>query len=747
MKTNSKPASREGRERKRNYDIGQTLKWFAFRNGTEADAFLFFLRVLRVRLLSHWGPTMVAVALFATTLGAQERSSGRTPPSPNSFASFSTNLTIIRESQQQALSQARAMLGETESARDRENLQLAIKEMERSQAALDAAEKSPEKLPAAIAAQQNAYQALLKIAPHEFRMTRQRNGQGGQSSGQPQRQQLEQLEMNREENRYETERQATAAPTQQQREQLETADRLKELAQRQQDLNERLQELQTALQAARTEPEREELQRQLKRLRDEERQMLADADQLKQQLEQSSNATPEAREQMEQTRSDMQRAAQEMENGSPSGALAAGTRARQNMQNLRDDLRRRTSSQFTQQMRDLRNQARELARQQEEIARGLDSLATGQQALDNSSERQQIAQQMTHQQSALTNLLADLRAVTEQSETSEPLLSKQLYDTLRRADQSPTENLIRLGAQLVDRGFLPQASEAERAVRTNINQLRQSVERAAESVLGNEAESLRYAQRELDDLARQVERELGKNGTNAFSAGALGGSSPPDATNKLDRTVQQSQGSPANRGNPGEDSQPDGNTPSQANSGSQTQRSSQGESAANGEGQAGSPAQTASNRGGRQSGGGGRNGSSGGIANGNRLREIAEQLGRDGGLANGGPITGGDYLNWSDRLRDVEQVLDQPDLRNQLATVRERVGALRTDFRENGRAPSGEVLRNQVVAPLAQVRVWLQRELELRENPQGMVPLDRDPVPENYSELVRRYYEKLGSAE
>jgi hypothetical protein len=27
------------------------------------------------------------------------------------------------------------------------------------------------------------------------------------------------------------------------------------------------------------------------------------------------------------------------------------------------------------------------------------------------------------------------------------------------------------------------------------------------------------------------------------------------------------------------------------------------------------------------------------------------------------------------------------------------------------------------------------------------VPLDRDPVPDNYSELVRKYYEKLGSAQ
>jgi len=58
------------------------------------------------------------------------------------------------------------------------------------------------------------------------------------------------------------------------------------------------------------------------------------------------------------------------------------------------------------------------------------------------------------------------------------------------------------------------------------------------------------------------------------------------------------------------------------------------------------------------------------------LRQIAEQLGRgDQAAGNGGPITGNDYAAWSQQLRDVESVLDSPDLRNQLATLRDRVGA------------------------------------------------------------------------
>jgi len=41
----------------------------------------------------------------------------------------------------------------------------------------------------------------------------------------------------------------------------------------------------------------------------------------------------------------------------------------------------------------------------------------------------------------------------------------------------------------------------------------------------------------------------------------------------------------------------------------------------------------------------------------------------------------------------------------------------------------------------------LNEELARRESPDSLVPIDRDPVPNKFSDLVRRYYEKLGSSE
>jgi hypothetical protein len=794
----------------------------------------------------------ICATVFALSIGgilcvpAQQRSGPpRSTAAPKPTASLASDLDTVVDAQGQALEQAKAALAESEDPTVHGALETAIKAMEKAQTALAAAKNSPDKLGPALTAEQQAYQALLKATPREYRVSRQRNGQqGGQNSGQPNQRQLDQLDMKEEANRYETERQASAAPTQQQREQSETANRLKELAQRQQDLNERLRELQTALQAAKTEQEKEDLQRQLKRLRDEERQMLADVDQLRQKMEQSPNASAnaEAREQLDQTRSDVQRAAQEMERDSPQQALAAGTRAQQAMQNLRDDLRKQTSSQFTDQMREMRNQARDLARQEDEIAKKLDSLQNGERKLDNSADTKQLSEQLTKQQSALTNLLSNMRAVSEQSENAEPLLSQKLYDTLRRADQRRTDNLLDMGAQLAQRGFLPQTSEVERAARTNINELRQGVESAAESVLGNETEALKYAQKELDDLTRQMEREVAAgrtNGTGTARSGAAGqtnrmaganGERPgQNASNRQgtnaagtsangqtgDRGSQQAQnnsqrgqgqqasnreGTQQNRnqgqraqngqrnqnGQQGQDGQGNnpetaqsqngqnqeqqGNSPGQQSGSSQQQGQQQAQSGQQGQGGQQQAQSGQQGQGGQQQAQSGQQGQGGQQArdgqqaqngqqaqaggrggNRDRLTQLARQLnsngGPNGGADQGGPLTGGDYVNWADRMRDVEQVLDSPDLRYQLATVRERASAIRQQYRQAGRIPDDKVVRDQLIMPMTQVRVWLQEEIARQQNANSLVPLDRDPVPDTYSELVRKYYEKLGSAQ
>ena len=201
---------------------------------------------------------LLAALLCARPALAQENSRKR--PAPAGGRLRHATLTTVGESQQEALEQAKQMLEDADNPTARAALKTAITDMEAADKSLQAAKKNPADLPAAETAEQAAYQALLKLVPHEYRVTRSKRGSQGGKAGQPGQRQMEQLDMTSEENRYETERQAAATPTGQQREQLEAANRLKDLAQRQQDLNDRLRELQTALQQAKTEKEQEEIQ-------------------------------------------------------------------------------------------------------------------------------------------------------------------------------------------------------------------------------------------------------------------------------------------------------------------------------------------------------------------------------------------------------------------------------------------------------------------------------------------------------
>jgi len=52
-----------------------------------------------------------------------------------------------------------------------------------------------------------------------------------------------------------------------------------------------------------------------------------------------------------------------------------------------------------------------------------------------------------------------------------------------------------------------------------------------------------------------------------------------------------------------------------------------------------------------------------------------------------------------------------------------------------------------VAEPIVQLRDRVAEEVRRRESPDALVPIDRDPVPPQYAEGLRRYYERLGSGQ
>ena len=110
-----------------------------------------------------------------------------------------------------------------------------------------------------------------------------------------------------------------------------------------------------------------------------------------------------------------------------------------------------------------------------------------------------------------------------------------------------------------------------------------------------------------------------------------------------------------------------------------------------------------------------------------------------------GPIVGEDFRDWSDRLRDVEEMLDDPDLRAEVARIRDEARGIRSEYKRHSKEPNWSLVRSLIAQPLVELRDRIREELLRRESDKNLVPIDRDPVPRQYSNAVDRYYQRLGS--
>jgi len=286
------------------------------------------------------------------------------------------DLGVVHQSQADVLQQAQSAMTRAQDSSAMKTLQEATRHMETSLKHLNKADESAstKELTPALASEQLAYQELLKLKDLDNQVARgSSTGRGGNSrsgsSGRRSDQQLQQLELTQKENRYETQRLAQSQQ-QRQREDLQVLNRLRELARRQNEMSERLKEAQAALQQAENEKQKQEIRRQLKRLTEQQLQALQDVDELQQRMERSENRQRmvDARQQLDQSRSRIRQSAEELEQGMLSRAITSATRAQRELEQMRDDFRRNTSGQFTEQMQNMRDQAQQLDRRQNEIA-------------------------------------------------------------------------------------------------------------------------------------------------------------------------------------------------------------------------------------------------------------------------------------------------------------------------------------------------------------------------------------------
>jgi hypothetical protein len=614
-----------------------------------------------------------------------KRQVGELPEHARPGESYPRDEQVVRESQAAIFEGIREVLDSAQNPQAREAAGRALNAMQEAVTHLQSAEKDAELLEAALRAENAAQSALLKLVAHEYAMSRARGQSGKDGAQDPARRQMDELEMKPEAERYEKQKEAAMAESELRKEQLAVFNRLKELAQRQNDINRQVQELQNALAAAKDEGEREEVRRRLKRLREEEQQLLADLDELRQKMESSPEAgqMAEQREQLERSRSDAQQAAAALGQEQASRALASGARAERRLGELRNSLKKEVGGQFREELREMRQDARALSERQEALSRAMQEPARegGRLSLGDRAKPLDLSDKISEQRERLEELKHKIKAVSEEAEQSEPLLSKQLEDALRESVLAGTEGKLDQARELIRRGLGTQARGYGEQVRSELEGMREGVERAAQRILGDEVESLKAARAELDAAV------------SALEGGAKG------RAEKRDADAEQGAGGKAGMAEAGGKK---GGT--------------------DGKGRIAS----------------GRNGEvhPGSVAGGERVEGRAE-----GG--DGGPLTGAGFGDWMDRLRNVEEMLEDPGLRAEAARIRDAAKGVRGEYKRQGVLPKRELVQSQIGSPLVDLRRRVEEVLVRKASRENLAPIDRDAVPAKYAERVRRYYEEL----
>ena len=90
-------------------------------------------------------------------------------------------------------------------------------------------------------------------------------------------------------------------------------------------------------------------------------------------------------------------------------------------------------------------------------------------------------------------------------------------------------------------------------------------------------------------------------------------------------------------------------------------------------------------------------------------------------------------------------MIEDPELAAEAARIRDRARNFRVEFNRTGGEPKWQLVDKMVARPLQELKQQVSNEL-LRNAAEKnqLVPIDRDPVPHEYVEQVRKYYERLG---
>ena len=665
---------------------------------------------------------------------------------------FATDVGTIVESQQELLVETKEAVGQYDSSGVEEILGKAAQYMEQAVKDLQTAKESEDRqaLSQAISPEQGAYAQLLKMRARVTEVMRSKQSKGkGRSNNSEQQQQLDNLDLKDKEDRYETADQQDAQEQQEQKEDRQALNRLRELAKRQEDLAKKIKDLNAAMEQAKDEEEEEEIKNQLKRLREQQREQLADLEELQNRMQQQDNPqrTSEAQKKLQQTRQQMNQASKALEQNNLEQAQNASTRAQRDLEELRDEFREKVASKLQEQMRQMRGEARDIEEKQKEIVNNLEKEGTRKgKRLTDTPASEPLSAEAEKQLERTEKLLEQMKEVTQESEASEPLVSKKLYESLR---SRPTEKLkedLSTSSELLKRSFLPQAKEPLEDAAQTLSGIRQDIDEAAKHVLGDPKEALRRAKAQAEKLRKDVQDEISRKTEDSKvptgqepkegeqQALTDQPSDDPNAPRRpTDNPSEGNQQTPSDSPPQGGQPQEVANQPSDNPNGPKQPSPSQGGKPQDSQSPSGESQEQAGKDGGKPQ---------------PNSKPVPGKSGNQNpeqgfGSNTGGPMTGEEYLEFSDNLRDLEELIESPQLRNRAATIREKARSFRKDFKRHGKEPQWDQVTEDILNPLAELHELLDEELRKLDSENTSTPIDRDPVPKKYSDLVQQYYDEL----
>ncbi|MEC8344166.1 MAG: hypothetical protein VXZ63_03410, partial [Planctomycetota bacterium] len=115
--------------------------------------------------------------------------------------------------------------------------------------------------------------------------------------------------------------------------------------------------------------------------------------------------------------------------------------------------------------------------------------------------------------------------------------------------------------------------------------------------------------------------------------------------------------------------------------------------------------------------------------------------------AGGNPLVTDSYRGWMDRFRELENLVPAGPLAEEATRIRQRAEALRRDFQRHSKNPDPEEIDELIVKPLSNLARRISAERIRLEGTDESIRLDKDPVPSEFAEEVREYFQRLGAGE